>query len=51
VGSLQPGAPGLRGAGAGAGQTPWLAIAIGGMILLLILAGSQLERRRPQVIL
>jgi hypothetical protein len=50
-GTLEPGAPGLRGAGAGAGQTPWLAIAIGGMILLLILAGSQLERRRPQVIL
>jgi prenyltransferase beta subunit len=50
-GALEPGAPGLRSAGAGAGQTPWLAIAIGGMILLLILAGSQLERRRPQVIL
>ncbi len=50
-GPLEPGAPGLRGASAGASQTPWLAIAIGGMILLLILAGSQLERRRPQVIL
>jgi hypothetical protein len=35
----------------GGSQTPWLAIAIGGLILLLILTGSQLERRRPQVIL
>jgi hypothetical protein len=50
-GALEPGAPGLRGAGAGAGKAPWLAIAIGGMILALILTGSQLERRRPQVIL
>jgi len=50
-GALEPGAPGLRGAGVGGSQTPWLAIAIGGMIVLLILAGSQLERRRPQVIL
>jgi hypothetical protein len=49
--ALEPGAPGLRGAGAGGGQTPWLAIAIGGLIVLLILVGSQLERRRPQVIL
>jgi prenyltransferase beta subunit len=47
---LEPGAPGLRGAGAGGGQTPWLAIAIGGLIVLLIVVGSQLERRRPQVI-
>jgi hypothetical protein len=50
-GTPEPGAPGLRGAGTGAGRTPWLAIAIGAMILLLILAGSQLERRRPQVVL
>jgi prenyltransferase beta subunit len=50
-GAPQPGAPGLLGAGAGGNQTPWLAVAIGGLILLLILAGSLLERRRPQVIL
>jgi hypothetical protein len=50
-GALEPGAPGLRSAGEGANQTPWLAIAIGGLIVLLILTGSQLERRRPQVIL
>ncbi len=48
--ALEPGAPGLRSAGAGGSQTPWLAGAIGGLIGLLILAGSQLERRRPQVI-
>jgi prenyltransferase beta subunit len=47
----KPGAPGLRGAGAGGSQTPWLAIAIGALIVALILTGSQLERRRPQVIL
>jgi prenyltransferase beta subunit len=49
--ALEPGAPGLRSAGAGGSQTPWLAIAIGGLIGLLILTGSQLERRRPQVVL
>jgi prenyltransferase beta subunit len=48
--ALEPGAPGLRSAGAGGTQAPWLAIAIGGLIALLILTGSQLERRRPQVI-
>lgn len=47
----EPGAPGLRGAGAGAGHSPWLAVAIAALIAVLILAGSQLERRRPQVIL
>jgi hypothetical protein len=36
-------APGLHGAGAGG--TPWLAIAIAAAALLLGLAGSQLERR------
>jgi prenyltransferase beta subunit len=44
-------APGLRGASADGEQTSWLAIAIGGLIALLILAGSLLELRRPQVIL
>jgi prenyltransferase beta subunit len=47
----EPGAPGLRGASAGANQTSWLAIAIGGLIVVLILAGSLLELRRPQVVL
>jgi len=49
--ALEPGAPGLESAGAGGNQTPWLAIAVGAAIALLIFAGSQLERRRPQVIL
>ncbi len=49
--SAESGAPGLRSAGTGADQTSWLAIAIGGLIVLLILAGSLLERRRPQVVL
>jgi prenyltransferase beta subunit len=48
---LEPGAPGLHSAGAGVNQTPWPAIVIGGTALLLCLVGSQLERRRPQVIL
>jgi prenyltransferase beta subunit len=50
-GDLEPGAPGLRGAGAGGKQSRWLAIGVGVLIALLILAGSQLERRRAQVIL
>jgi prenyltransferase beta subunit len=49
--ALEPGAPGLHSAAAGDDQTPWLAIAIGVAIMLLILAGSQLERRRPEAIL
>ncbi|MGH2853309.1 MAG: prenyltransferase/squalene oxidase repeat-containing protein [Solirubrobacteraceae bacterium] len=49
--ALEPGAPGLHSAGAGGNETPWLAIGIGALVGLLILAGSQLERRRPQVIL
>ena len=51
TGALEPGAPGLRGAGAGEDRTSWLAIGIGVAIALLALAGSQLERRRPEVIL
>ncbi len=47
----EPGAPGLHSAGAGGNRTPWLAFAVEGAIALLLLAGSQLERRRPQVIL
>ena len=49
--ALEPGAPGLHSAQAGGNQSPWLAIAIGGAIALLVIAGSQLERRRPQAIL
>lgn len=48
---LEPGAPGFHSAGAGGTQTPWLAICIGGLVALLVLVGSQLERRRPQAIL
>jgi hypothetical protein len=47
----EPAAPGLRGASASGNQTSWLAIAIGGLIVVLILAGSLLELRRPQVVL
>ncbi len=49
--ALESGAPGLHSAGIGGDETPWLAIGIGVMIALLVLAGSQLERRRPEVIL
>jgi hypothetical protein len=49
--ALEPGAPGLHGAGAGDNQTPWLAIGIGGGAVLLALVGSLLERRRPRVVL
>ncbi len=47
----EAGAPGLRSAGTSAGAGRWLAIAIGGLIVVLILTGAQLERRRPQVLL
>jgi prenyltransferase beta subunit len=49
--ALEPGAPGLRGAGAGHNQTPWLAIAIAAVLLLAALSGARLEGRRPRVIL
>lgn len=39
------GAPGLHGAGAGDGGTPWTAISIAAAALLLGFGGSQLERR------
>jgi hypothetical protein len=49
--ALEPGAPGLHGAGAGGDETPWLAIGLALAIALLAFAGSQWERRRPEVIL
>jgi prenyltransferase beta subunit len=49
--ALEPGAPGLHGAGVGGNQTPWLAIGIAGGLLLSTLIGTQIERRRPEVIL
>jgi hypothetical protein len=49
--ALDPGAPGFHSAGAGGNQTPWLAIAIAGALLLCALFGAQLERRRPEAIL
>jgi hypothetical protein len=49
--ALEPGSPGLHSAGAGNEETPWPAIGIGVAIALLALLGSQLERRRPEVIL
>jgi prenyltransferase beta subunit len=49
--TLEPGAPGLYGARTGGNQTPWLAIGIAGALLLSALIGTQIERRRPQVIL
>ncbi len=51
AGALEPGAPGLRGAGAGENQTPWPAIAIAGALLLSALIGTQIERRRPEMVL
>jgi prenyltransferase beta subunit len=49
--ALEPGAPGLRGAGAGTNQTPWLAIGIAVALFLSALIGTQIELRRPKVIL
>jgi hypothetical protein len=49
--AVDPGAPGFHSAGAGGNQTPWLAIGIAGGLSLCTLLGSQLERRRTQVIL
>jgi prenyltransferase beta subunit len=47
----QSGAPGLRSAGTDENATRWFAIALAGLIVALILVGSQLERRRPEAIL
>ncbi len=51
TGALEPGAPGLRGAGAGESQTSWLAIGIAAAALALALLGALVELRRPRVIL
>ncbi|HEU0251205.1 MAG TPA: hypothetical protein VFR48_10820 [Solirubrobacteraceae bacterium] len=51
AGALEPGAPGLRGAGAGANPTQWLAGGIAGALLLSVLAGMRIELRRSQVTL
>lgn len=50
-GAFKPGAPGFHSAGAGGNQTPLLAVAIVGALLMSFLTGAQLERRRPRVIL
>ena len=47
----QSGAPGLRSAGGDENSARGLAIAFAGLIVALILAGSLLERRRPEAIL
>jgi prenyltransferase beta subunit len=49
--ALDQGAPGLHGAGAGGNQKPWPAIGVVCALLLSVLAGMQIERRRSQVIL
>jgi hypothetical protein len=49
--ALEPGAPGLRGAGAGTNQTPWLALGIAGALLLSALIGARIELRRGEVTL
>jgi hypothetical protein len=45
------GAPGLRSARIGGDHAPWVSIAIGAAIALLIAGGALLERRRPQMVL
>ncbi|MGA9874942.1 MAG: prenyltransferase/squalene oxidase repeat-containing protein [Solirubrobacteraceae bacterium] len=47
--ALEPGAPGLHTAGAGGNETGWLTIGIVVALVLSVLAGMQLERRRPEV--
>jgi prenyltransferase beta subunit len=51
AGTPEPGAPGLRSAGAGTNQTPWLAIGIAVALLLSALFGAQVELRREEVTL
>jgi prenyltransferase beta subunit len=50
-GALEQGAPGLRGAGAGTNQTPWLAIGIAVALFLCALIGARIELRQPEVTL
>jgi prenyltransferase beta subunit len=50
-GAPAPGAPGLRGAGAGENKSSWLAIGVAASALALALLGAFVELRRPQVIL
>lgn len=45
------GAPGLHGAGSGAGGPPWAALGIGAMALLAGLLGAWVERRGPNPVL
>jgi prenyltransferase beta subunit len=49
--ALEPGAPGLRSAGAGSNETGWLMTAIAAALLFSVLAGMQIERRRPKMTL
>jgi prenyltransferase beta subunit len=49
--ALESDAPGLHGAGAGTDQTPWLAIAIAGALLMSALLGARIELRRGEAIL
>lgn len=49
--ALTPGAPGLRGAGAGINRKPWLTIGIAVALLLSALIGTQIELRRPKAII
>jgi prenyltransferase beta subunit len=49
--ALAPGAPGLRGAGAGTNQKPWLTIGVAVALLLSALIGTQIELRRPKAIM
>jgi prenyltransferase beta subunit len=48
--ALQPGAPGLRGAGAGGAQSTWLAVALALAAAALALLGARLERKRPRFV-
>jgi prenyltransferase beta subunit len=48
--ALEPGAPGLHGSGAGTNQTPWLAIGIAVALILSALIGTQIELRRPKLV-
>jgi hypothetical protein len=49
-GALAFGAPGLRSAGAGAGEPPWVAVGIGAGALLTALLGVYMERRREELV-